>query len=402
MNNSFIYKSFVYIYSYTILCAFGFGQITIPGFPFNIGQIGYVILMIYCFIIDRKLLFDKYLILYAVFMFFFFISSVLTYYEQIFYDFFIRKLFTLIPLYWGTKILISHIKSIKPLILPLLFIGILDSFVTITQVYNLGIFDGFVSFLQVADENLMEQIEMKNRRDIVMGLSMNGIYSSAVHNGHNLLFIFCASFTLLKNKINIIRILPSLIVFVGIFYCQQRSAFLLSIAAIIIFTYFFIKKKLLKLYQVGFFIILLVIVSIINSTTLSDLFAETRLSNISLNNRIVISNDAINYFLDNPLTGGMYKFTRLYGLPPHNLLINAFMAGGLFGGMVLVYMVVIQFSRIIRSVTKNYSYYLMVFATTFTMLIGDSMFHNTGYVEGDNATFITWAIIMFSNKLNKQ
>ena len=386
-------KFFIYIYSYAIISTFGFGQIRIPGFPFNVGQIAYILLMISCCIIDKKALYDKYLGMYAIFIFFYFLSSVFTGFDQTFISFFITKLFTLIPLYWGTKILISRFKTIKPLLIPLMFIGILDTFVTISQVYGIHIFDTLINYLGVHDE---EKHEMMLRRDLTIGLSMNGIYVSAVHNGHNLLFFFCMSFALIRQKINAIRLLPTLILFIGIFFCQQRSAFLFAVMAMIAFIYILIKNKLTKAHQFTLICTIILLAIIADISIASEIFSDSRLSNIELSDRSGLFNDSIAYIFDNLFIGGIHQFTRIYGLPPHNTLISAFMAGGLIGGFILVHMMYLQFSYAYKSLKCNYSFLQYVFTVTFTALIGDSMFHNTGYVQGDYATFITWALILMS------
>ena len=382
---------FIYFYSFAIISIFGFGQIRIPGFPFNIGQISYILLLINCVAIDKRALGDIYLGLYAVFILFYFLSSVITGFEQIFFTILKRKLFTLIPLYWGTKILISRFKTVTPLLVPLIILGILDTNVTISQVYGLHFFDGLLDLLNVYNE---EQAEMMERRDLTIGISMNGIYRSAVHNGHNLLLFFCMSLSLLKERINIIRLLPTLIIFVGLFYCQQRSAFLFAVMALIIFFFILMEKKMIKTHQLVFLFILILFSIYADTSIMSDVFSESRLSEIKLSDRSHLFEDAITYVSQHLLIGGIHHFTFIYGLPPHNTIISAFMAGGVIGGFILIHMMFLQFIYIYKNVHRLKSNLFYVFAITFIALIGDSMFHNTGYVQGDEATFIIWALIL--------
>lgn len=389
---------FICFYSFAVISIFGFGHIRIPGFPFNFGQISYILLLVSCFIIDRKALGDKYLGMYAAFIFFYFLSSVFTGFDQIFFTILKRQIFIVIPLYWGTKILISRFNTIKPLLIPLIIIGILDTFVTIGQVYGVQYFDVLLRFLGVYE---IEQVEYMERRDLTMGLSMNGIYSSPVHNGHNLIVFFCMSLALIRKKVSVIRLLPALIIFIGVFYCQQRSAFLIAVVSFLIFFFILLKKKILKKSHLLLISILILLVIFSNVKMLSDIFAESRFSDIKLADRSSLFLDALMFVFDNPLIGGYHKFIKIYGMPPHNTIISAFMAGGLIGGLILIYM---MFSQMLFAYKKSKQYKSIlfnVFIITFMALIADSMFHNTGYVQYDEATFIIWALILMFNNFER-
>lgn len=384
-------KIFTYVYSFAIFSRFAFGYVGIPGIPFNLGQISYILLLISCFVVNRKVWGDKYLGMYVLFILFYFLSSIITGFEHVFFKVFKLQLFVLFPLYWGTKILISQYKTIKPLLIPLILIGILSSIVTISQVYQSHFFDTMLQFMHVYEG---EKMEMMERRDLTVGQSMSGIYSSPVLNGHYLLFIFCMSLSLIRERINLVRLVPILILFVGIFYCQQRSAFLFAVMAFVIFLFVLMKSKIIKTSHV--ILISILILLVMGNTMLVDDFSESRISDINLSDRSQLFEDGIRYVSNNFLIGGLHQFTHIYGMPPHNTIIGAFMAGGIIGGAVLIYMMFAQMNYAYKKCKRHKNILQYVFMITFIALIGDSMFHNTGYVQGDEATFIVWALILMS------
>ena len=393
-------KLFPYIYVLTIISVFGLGHIRIPGISFNFGQINYILLIIICFVIDKKILFDKYLMLYVIFMFFFFISSILTGFENTFISFFRTKLFTIIPVYWGTKILVKKYDNLYMILIPVIIIGILDSIVTVAQVYGITFFNPFLNILGTLNE---EKSEMMVNNNITFGISISGIYSSAVTNGHNLLFMFCLSFMLIKNKLTFIRLLPSIVLLIGIFFCQQRSAFLLSFISLIVYSYIFLIKNMTakKFILLVLFVLLIIILICSEAPSLLNNFSDSRLADINLSDRTTVFSDSIDYMFDNIFIGGAFHFTQLYGMPPHNLIISAFIAGGLIGGIVLMYMILSQIKHTYKKLKNNYSYKLLVLSIVFIAMICDSMTHNTGYVHGDLATFISWGLIYMSYNFNK-
>lgn len=384
-------KIFTYVYSFAIFSKFAFGYVSIPGIPFNLGQISYILLLISCFIVNRKVLGDKYLGMYALFILFYFLSSIVTGFEHVFFTVFKQQLFILFPLYWGTKILISQYKTIKPLLIPLILIGILSSIVTISQIYHSHFFDILLQFMHVYDG---EKMAMMERHDLTIGQSMNGIYSSPVLNGHYLLFIFCMSLALIRERITFVRLVPILVLFVGIFYCQQRSAFLFAVMAIVIFLFILMKNKIIKTSHVILICILTIVV--MGDTIIVDDFSESRISDINLSDRSLLFEDGIRYISNNFLLGGLHQFTHVYGMPPHNTIIGALMAGGIIGGGILIYMMFAQMNYAYKKCKRHKNVLQYVFTIAFIALIGDSMFHNTGYVQGDEATFIVWALILMS------
>ena len=133
------------------------------------------------------------------------------------------------------------------------------------------------TLLHLLDVYDVEQIEYMERRNLTMGISMNGIYPSPVLNGHNLLVFFCMSLALIRKKISVVRLLPTLIIFLGIFYCQQRSAFILAIVALFIFFFILLKNKFLKTYHLILMSIFILLIISSNIKILSDIFAESRL-----------------------------------------------------------------------------------------------------------------------------
>ncbi len=244
----------------------------------------------------------------------------------------------------------------------------------------------------------LDQEEILSSNSNTLGFSISGLYANAVFNGHNMLF-FCISALFLlyssDKKFQLMGIVSSAIIIIGLFYCQQRGAFFISIVVwlFIIYRYFStrVNSKLLTLFL--FIILLLVLVPQIMGFLESS---DSRLISDSDSGRGMLLRESINYYLEHPLFGGYAACIHQIGMPSHNLLVSAFLAGGFFGGVILLILIF----KLLMLVFKNFRQQSVISPISLLVLglITDSMVHNTGFVEGDPSTFLSMALLVYAFK----
>ena len=388
---------FLITYILYISSIFMIGQIKVPGLPINFNILLTLILFIFCIKIERKLYTDKLLKYYWLFIAFYGLSALLTNYFTDFFHFLYSSVLMAYVAYWSTLIIARNYKI--ELILPniIVIIGVFDAIVTTSQALGLHFYiNGLVDVVSMNKELLDTLADS----DYNMGVALSGIYYSPVMNGRYLLFFFLTSFLLFKNRLNSLYIFLSLIILIGIFYCQQRSAFFLSILSlIIIILNYNSKSKFLKYMFIGSVIISIII--------LIPKFLEyidnsgSRLTENSGTGRENIWPIALDFILSNPLFAGNRLFMNTFNTTPHNLFLSAFIAGGVIGGTMLSILVIrltLKSIKIICDKHKNYD--LLVISLIILSLIGDSMFHNFGFVQADLPMFIGLALynIFIENK----
>jgi len=398
MKNSRIKHLFPYVYGLFILAQFMIGQIYIPGLPINILQISTLLTLSFCFVIEHKIPNDKYMIMYFVFLFFYFISAGLTGYPDRLIHILTSQLPISITIYWATKILIQKYNTLLPIAIPAIIAGVIDSIITISQAIGNPILSPIIVMLMQNTEATDLVIQ-----DGVLGISICGLFANPVFNGHALLFCFVSSLFAVQGRYKLPCLICSTIILTGLFFCQQRSAFYLSI-----FTLVFIGWKIMHNNSktrikviLSLLFILLYILPYIESYALET---NSRIIDTNMTGRDTIWKYASDFIQNNLLLGGYDLFVQQTGKYPHNIFFSAFLAGGLIGGFILLLMI----SNLFIGALKSLRYYnntntsLLVSTCLVITLIGDSFSHNTGWVEIDFASFLATSLCLYYNEKNPQ
>ena len=366
---------------------YAIGQIPVFGLPINLCILSVILLFFACLVLEKPKL-DKWMIMYFVFLFFYVISALASGFGNILFHKLYSTFFISFVVYWATGIMIRRFNTLSPLIYTLLFIGMLDVFVTVLQANGIPIHNPFItSIIQNT-----EQDEFLAAHGYELGFAISGIYANPVFNGHILLFIFLISLLPQYDKLNISMLIFTFALIVGLFFCQQRSAFIFSIVAFVFV--FYRKIKASKFSFLLFFVFIIASIAVYNYFVDYVAVTGSRLSQTNDTGREIIWNNAINFIVGHPFFGGYDLFIMESGTYPHNLILSSFLAGGLFGGLILLVMVGNQIVYIIKkiNVTKNFFYYIL--GIIYFAMLADSMLHNTGLVDMDFSTFIIWG--MFS------
>lgn len=386
---------FSVLYIFSIASYFMIGQIRVMNLPINLNIISIVLLFLVCLFIEKPK-FDKWMIMYLVFLGFYAVSALVTGFFGPFFHRLYSCFFMSFVICWATSVLIRKFNSLTPLIYTVIFIAVIDVFVTVSQAYGLPIRN---SFLAMLSQNT-EQEEFLAAHGNALGYSISGLYVSPVINGHHLLFFFLVSLLAQYERFNSITMLFTLFIFVGIFYCQQRSAFFFSIIAFVFLFYNRIRKSKFRILIIVLFVVAMVVVyGYLNNFIITS---GSRLSQTSSGGRDVTIARSLGFLNDHLFFGGYDLCVKVASVYSHNLFLSAFIAGGLLGGVVLLVLVGDQLLFIIRRIrcSNNLLYYIV--GIMYFCVLGDSMFHNTGLVEMDFSTFIIWGVFstIMKNELN--
>lgn len=380
------------LYFIFICCGFLVGQLYLPGSPLNNLQILTLIMLYVCIQCDKIPPCDKYIQLYFYFMILYFIFEFITGYVDKFIAFFRTFLFIGYVFYWATKILIMRFNTFWPLVVAGVVIGTLDSFVTVFQALGIPISIPIIQTL-VVDKSVEDYL---SNHDDGMGVAISGLYFSPVINGHNLLFFYMLSL-LAHIKKKCLWLIPfSVVIMIGLFFCQQRSPFFIAI--FMSFALYVMNVGLTSTKIVSLLIVLLIIIVYV-FPVLFD-FVDTTGSRILSDddsNRLTILEKGFTYFLENPFVGSYHDFIAEKKSYPHNLFLSVLVSGGLLGLFLILRMLYIQFIFIVDKFRfYKCNIWVLFLSFCYCALLLDSLFHNTGWVDGDYATFISWSLCYFS------
>ena len=227
-----------------------------------------------------------------------------------------------------------------------------------------------------------------------------GIFPSAVLNGY--IVATLSVFGIYKYYVSRKRfeIIKSILIIGVLLYSaviiQQRMAFLLvmlSYAAII-----YTRNKILT--------VLLILVALASYLFYGDLNINEqqigRLAKLSDGSREQLYTEGYNYVLNHLLFGGRVGFAEANRLSVHNVFLNAFMYGGLFGGIliIVIYMRMCYrcFVKIIGSFKgKLNQSVILAYALLIYNLI--SLTHNNSLLTGDPIIWVLYALMLISAKL---
>lgn len=382
-----IKKIFPYLYAFLLFSYFFIGQISLPGLPLNFIQLATLITFAACFSIERPVV-DRWMKLYIVFLLFYAMSAMATGFFSIFFHNLYSTLFISFTGFWATSILIRYNQTLKPLIYTLIAVGVIDAIVTALQALGIPFYNPLLAMI-IEDTEQEEFLAIHNNE---LGFAISGLYINPVFNGHFLLFYLLISLLPQSKNLNI-KMLPfTFIIMLGLFFCQQRSAFLMGGLALVYVLYNRIKQSgsyrflMGVMFVVGIYYVGNYAVDYINSS-------GSRLSETSSTGRAEIWAEAVDFIFANPICGGYELFHKVSKTYSHNLILSSIIAGGFLGGIILLRMVYEQLKFIYRRIRSSRLMVFHIVGITYLALIVDSMLHNTGLVEMDFATFVGWALV---------
>lgn len=360
-----------------------------------------VVMFVLCAIEDRHFQIDKYFKLYIGFIICYGLSAIVTDYLNDFILRLIGDFFVAFVMYWSTKLLCRKYGGIKAIVWTIMVVGSFDAVVTSFQALGIHHLDPIINAFNLISYEKLDS--WQSSREDLMGLAIPGIVSHPVVNGQFLLFCFVMSIIGLgKRTFNrIVGFISTVILFIGIFFCQQRAVFVL---AIVIFLYLLYKRVSIRQSQTKWF--LLIVLTMILLTVIPQVYDMLMTSNnryaelgADSTGRDRLFSQAWNYYLEHPIFGGYRQYCDKYVYPPHNFILSTLLAGGFWGGSFMFTMVILQLKEIIQSCLEKKGCFLKIVAgMTFVALMINSMFHNISLMNGDVMTWASWGVFLYCNK----
>lgn len=287
----------------------------------------------------------------------------------------------------------------------LLILMLLNCLVTISQYYNVPTSWGIWYFFNDADT--VKQAAIIN--EMTAGSQMigkdylfcPGIFPSQVYNGYIVGSLSAIAIFKLYNaktvKQRIIGLLYLAVIAYSLIIIQQRMAFLLFIAAWIVMM--FTKNKTLTLILAFSLLILYLSYGFgIGEEQIG------RLADLGDKTREHLYTGGIEYITNHLLEGGRKEFSELYSLSVHNVFLNAFIYGGIFGAILIIIIYIRMCVKSIVIIFKNMNRQLpMTVMFAYALLIYNiiSMTHNNSLLTGEPIIWVLYALMLLSLKIEK-
>ena len=366
---------FKILYFVFVILAYIFPTVPLVG-PISIRHAVMVLMLLVC--INKGVRWDKYMTLFSVFLFFFGISSIITGFAVPFVNKLVGTYLQAYVMFFATYLLIKQYNGEVWLVNFFLMFGLLDAFVTIGQFYNMSFAQNIVDFLGIDFEE--EYLSKMERYDIMEGVALQGLVGS-VRNGYFLSAIAVLALYNKKGKIALYNWAIWMIVMVASLLEQERMGFYVAVllSFVVIVSTFSVRMK-----KVGwFFSVVLVFAALLILPLGMDMLQGSNLryaKELNLGGeRGTLAKIGWDYFKSSPM--GAYFEYEAHGFPyPHNVFVNMFLVGGVFGVIKYLYQ-----SIHIRNLTLPFFWGLMFLAYTL-----NSLTHNASIVFGTFEFFVFW------------
>lgn len=296
-------------------------------------------------------------------------------------------------------------KDFDTILIPIGITTIITSFVTCLQFYNipLGWTMNFAFNSGGASEWQEYIIDRYSGQESMMGLSyQTGIYGFSFTNAAflcstSVLFLRLVVDRKRKHYIRFISFVIFMASLTACFMTQQRAAFLGSIILSLIILY----KSILN----GFVRVLITLISILfvfygglNLLDSDSLGRMAEFNGMENDSRYNIWVKSLDFLSENILWGGPLAEIKYVGVETHNVFMNAFVYGGLIGGVVIIALLlrccILALTTFMKYINSQAS--PLFYACGFLLYTATSLFHNCSIVNGSELTFLMLALLLIS------
>ena len=277
---------------------------------------------------------------------------------------------------------------------------VIDSVVTILQYYNSPIGWGANLFLtQGRVESIVDFAgDTIGESGSLLGAARTpGIFDSVVINSIYIGTLGVLPFCFMK-KHSLLSILAVSLAVVACFMCQERAGLYLLLASTIFLVFKLSGKKINN--------IILVVVLAIGIIFLQDL----SFSNLGRIGEVDFSGDTrhdiwdyfARFFSENWMWGGPNSFRAMTGKLAHNYFYNAFIFGGLMGGITVIILFFMIVARCLKNCLNRKALpENVVLSVALLSLMAQGLVHNTSLVTGDAIIFLLLPMVILSEKNKK-
>ncbi len=391
-------------------------------------HIATIVMIAACFRNESHLFLNRIIGFYLLFIISFGISSFITGYSVEYLTLLFSNYLVCIVAYWATKNLIIRYNGMTFFLNLFIVLGTLDGVITICQTFGFALADNIMKWLHLySAQEYMVELNEKRASDLdyldsmdsfddtmsskhslsLMTVVIPGAFNSGVANGYFLMTTGVISLKLLIQRFGVIRLIPWLICILGCICVQERGPIVILAVLSFYALYKFISSRQVKKNKLSILILIPSLIAIINFVYKLISNLGSRITEIGLEDkgREDIYGDALNYYFDHPFFGGYHQFTHELETAPHNLILNAFIYGGIIGGLAIVAILFIQFKPIIKvfwqRINRKQSL-CFIAALAYTAYTLNSLLHNRSIVTGDVIIWMLWAAFYYSYKLSKQ
>jgi len=376
---------------YLVICLF-FGVVPIFG-AITLRHAFTILMVLFCFY-EGGVKLDKFLKWYMVFLFFYVLVEVASGFSSIIFSKLLGTYLASFTLYMATKTMIKKYDAGMLIIGVLVACGVVNSVVAIAQFYGSPLAQTIPDILHI--DIAEEELDMYEREDLhgsyvggLMGIVISGYFLSAT----SVLALYNR-----KGKIKVYNWIIFAVIFFALFLVQERS----GVAAGLMCAFLFLALVSVRNRKTLVTSSLVLIVAFFVITKLGPRFVsfeDTRyvVQGMTDENRINHARSAIEWVLHNPM-GGADCYYFFGGYYPHNFFANALLYGGVYGGTVLIGIMIAQLVKIGKvflsySKGKISSVLLVVSCVTYLCYTINSFFHNYSLVMGGEMIFLLWAMI---------
>ena len=363
--------------------------------PISLRHILIVIMLIWS-VIDNGVAFDRFLKWFCLFLFLSALGPLVSGYAGPFLNRLLGTYLAAIVVYISTKIVIKKYNGGRLVLFVVLAVAILNSIVAIGQFYGSPIATILPVTLRI---NMSEEmIEFYENIEDFHGRYVGGILG-IVTSGYFLSSASILSLYNSKGKIKIYNWLLFAFLFFALFLVQERSGLLAAVMCVFIYLIVNVVNNGKTIIPLITAIIVAVVFISYYGGQLVDINEMRYVSEgFSDSSRIGIMSTSWHVFLDNPM-GGIDAYKSLGVLEPHFVFVNAFLYGGLFGGIVVSGIILGQLFLVFKILFESFrrekhSSILIVFSIAYLCHTLSSCFHNPSLVSGDVMFFVFWGAII--------
>jgi hypothetical protein len=374
--------------------------------PFSIRIYATVFSLVYVVFRGGKVVLSAELLLYIGFI----LSSLLALYmngeivEANFSKYFLGRYLVCFVSVMVLSFFIKDSSNLIAVISILLGVGVLNGIVTSLQFIGHpagGVIPLFLNPMELAQENLTGRLS----DELMLGKGGVGLFSSTVKNGYLSAAIAALSPIVYeranKKWVKMGALSLFFFLYLVVFMTQQRFAFLL-VSCFILFYGF--KNKALLYRMLPILIIGGIYLSFVKVSFDSENLG--RISALSDDNRIEIYSFALNFIKEHLFFGGKLAFGEAmdaagFGvLSAHNFFLNAFIYGGLLGGLIITVLYFKMLLRIAKVLFKrefsnrlNPSFFI---AAALGIYLMNSLTHNASLVTGSEFIWVLYILLVKS------
>ena len=341
--------------------------------------------------------FDKFIWSIFSFVFFLGISSFITGFGNMFLGKLFGTYFVGIVLYLSTRTMIKKYDALLWIYVVFVSLSLLDAVVTIGQFFNNPLAVRIADFLGVKEyqEDMWASIDAHS--GAIGGIGAGGLFG-VVKNG---IFLCAASIFSLYNKNGIKWWNWGICFFllIALFFVQERTGLLMGIIGV--FAYLFLNSRKSLSGFISLVVVILLSFYIVPQFFLNSInFEETRYGIqmfTGLEDRGSLSDQAFNYISLNPM-GGAYDYIARGNSEPHNLIANCYIYGGIFGGSIILIVIIVQMIIVFKIMKafyqgKNIPIVLVNVALIYFCLTANSLTHNNSLPRGDEYFYLFWGLL---------